>query len=308
MSRTFEGLITDLSEETGYSYEFLVDKYSETTDNEWEEFVVKAKERKNRIQKRLEHDYKYVTDLGHNVLGIFLQGSQNYNLDYEGSDIDTKAIIIPSFEDFVLNRKPVSTTLILPSNEHIDLKDIRLMHECFRKQNINFLEILFTNHRVMNPEYVELYSPMFDNREHIAHYNNYAAVNCIAGMVFEKRKALTHPYPTLFDKIEKYGYDNKQLHHILRCTEFLERYIDGEWYENCLISKKAEKLTRVKADYIYSLDKAVELADKFVEHVKKVKQEYMDTHPVKINGEVDNIMNDVLISVLKHAFRKEIGD
>ena len=158
-------------------------------------------ERDQRIYDRLEHDYSYVTGLGYNVLGVFLQGSQNYELDYEGSDIDTKAIIIPSFEDFVLNRKPVSTTLILPSNEHIDLKDIRLMHECFRKQNINFLEILFTKYFVFNPEYQSLYSPMIQNREVIARYNNYAAVNCIAGMVYEKRKALTHPYPTLMNKV-----------------------------------------------------------------------------------------------------------
>lgn len=92
------------------------------------------------IFNRLKSDFDYVTSLGYKVLGVFLQGSQNYHLDYEGSDIDTKAIVIPSFEDFVLNRKPASTTLILPSNEHIDVKDLRLMNECFRKQNINLLK------------------------------------------------------------------------------------------------------------------------------------------------------------------------
>lgn len=164
-------------------------------------------EKDKRIFDRLKSDFDYVTSLGYKVLGVFLQGSQNYGLDYEGSDIDTKAIVIPSFEDFVLNKKPASTTLILPSNEHIDVKDIRLMHECFRKQNINFIEILFTKYRYMNPDYEALYQPMFNNNEKIAHYNNYAAVNCIAGMVYEKHKAMEHPYPTLKDKIEKYGYD-----------------------------------------------------------------------------------------------------
>ena len=67
----------------------------------------------SKIQKRLESDYQYITSLGHEVLGVFLQGSQNYGLSYEGSDIDTKAIIVPSFNDFVLNKKMVSTTEIL---------------------------------------------------------------------------------------------------------------------------------------------------------------------------------------------------
>lgn len=149
-----------------------------------------------KIFQRLKDDYDLVSSMGYTVLGVFLQGSQNYNLDYAGSDIDTKAVVLPSFEGFVFNKQPVSTTHILESNEHIDVKDIRLMHDCFRKQNINFVEILFTKYKYMNPEFEDLYSAMFENREKIAHYNNYAAINCIAGMVYEKHKAMEHPYPT----------------------------------------------------------------------------------------------------------------
>ena len=260
------------------------------------------------IFNRLKSDFDYVASLGYKVLGIFLQGSQNYQLDYEGSDIDTKAIVIPTFEDFVLNRKPASTTLILPSNEHIDVKDLRLMNECFRKQNINFVEILFTKYRYMNPEYEALYQPMFDNNEKIAHYNNYAAINCIAGMVYEKHKAMEHPYPTLKDKIEKYHYDNKQLHHIIRCEEFLNRYIAGVPYAECLISTKRQYLINVKAEYIHSLEEARRIASNIEYAVKTAKQLYMDTHPVVIDSEVDEIMNNVLFEVLKYSFRKEINE
>lgn len=265
-------------------------------------------EKDKRIFDRLKSDFDYVISLGYKVLGVFLQGSQNYGLDYEGSDIDTKAIVVPSFEDFVLNKKPASTTLILPSNEHVDVKDIRLMNQCFKKQNINFIEILFTKYRYMNPDYEALYQPMFDNNEKIAHYNNYAAVNCIAGMVYEKHKAMEHPYPTLIEKIEKYGYDNKQLHHIVRCEEFLRRYIGGVPYAECLISNFPQHLIEIKSKYVYSLEEAREIADECENIVKQIKQEYMDTHPVVIDSEVDEIMNDVLFNVLKHSFREEINE
>lgn len=258
------------------------------------------------INLRLLEDFEYVSSLGYNVLGVMLQGSQNYQLDYEGSDIDTKAILVPSFEDFVLNKKPVSTTLIKEDNSHIDIKDIRLMHECFRKQNINFIEILFTKYKYMNPEYTELYQSMFDNNELIAHYNNYAAINCIAGMVYKKHKAMEHPYPTLIEKIEKYGYDNKQLHHMLRCEEFLKRYINGVPYAECLIPTDPQHLINIKASYIYSLEEAREIANNCEATVKDIKQKYMDTHEVVINKEVDKIMNDVLINILKYSFKKEI--
>lgn len=258
------------------------------------------------IQKRIQSDYKYVESLGYKVLGVFLQGSQNYGLAYEGSDIDTKCIVIPSFEDFCLNKKPVSTTLILPSNEHIDVKDIRLMFECFKKQNINFVEILFTKYKMVNPEYADAYKPMFDNAECIARYNNYAFINCIAGMCMEKYKALEHPYPTLVEKIEKYGYDPKQLHHIVRIYEFMKRYIAGESYGDCLLSRTPEYLIDIKRG-CHTLEEAREIADKLLNETKALKDMYIAEHELLIDKNVEELMNNTLVQILKRSFLLEIG-
>jgi ribosomal protein L31E len=263
-------------------------------------------DRDTKIYDRLKHDYKYVTEKGYNVFGVFLQGSQNYNLDYEGSDIDTKCIILPTLEDIVLNKQPVSTTLILEDNSHIDLKDIRLMWQCFKKQNINFLEILFTKYCLVNYHCVLIWKRMQELAERIAHYNNYAAVNCIAGMVFEKNAALCHPYPTLKDKIDKYGYDNKQLHHIVRCAEFLDRYIKNVPYEECLISKNPQHLIDIKSSYIYSLEEAKQIAKETVEKVRAVKEKYMNENEVVIDNEVNDLMNDLLLKAIKITLRKEL--
>ena len=46
------------------------------------------------------------------IVGIWLQGSQNYGLDTPNSDVDTKLIVTPSFKDIALAAKPVSTTHI----------------------------------------------------------------------------------------------------------------------------------------------------------------------------------------------------
>lgn len=257
------------------------------------------------IQQRIESDYQYVESLGYKVLGVFLQGSQNYGLAYEGSDIDTKCIVLPSFEDFCLNKKPTSTTLVLPSNEHIDLKDIRLMFDCFKKQNVNFVEILFTQYRKLNPEFEKLYMPMFDNAEVIARYNNYAFINCMAGMSMEKYKALEHPYPTLVEKIEKYGYDPKQLHHIVRMNEFVIRYIDGESYSDCLASKKAEYLIDIKRG-CHTLEEARQIAKSMLDDTIRRKVAYMENNPLAINKFVEELMNEVLISILKKSFVLEL--
>ena len=107
------------------------------------------------------------------ILGIFIQGSQNYQLDWSGSDIDTKCIVLPTLEDICLNRKAISYTHVRENNEHIDFKDLRVITGDFKKQNINFLEILFTRYYIINEDYYELFKPLLDNAEAIAKYDNY---------------------------------------------------------------------------------------------------------------------------------------
>ena len=162
-----------------------------------------------KVLKRVNEHYEYLRERGYEVVFLALQGSQNYGLDvYDGdyvSDVDTKAVVLPSFEDFVYNKKPISETIILENNEHIDVKDIRVMFETFRKQNINFIEILFSEYMIINEKYFDIVSTLLKNREEIAHINRNQAIRCMAGMSKEKLNALKHPYPTIIDKIQHFS-------------------------------------------------------------------------------------------------------
>ena len=238
-------------------------------------------------------------------VGLFLQGSQNYNLDYEGSDIDTKAILLPSFSDFVLNAKPVSTTHIMENNEHVDFKDIRLMFECIKKQNVNFVEILFTRYCIINPKYADLFQVVLDAKEEIARYNNYAGMNCLVGMALEKQHAMEHPYPAVLDKIEAFGYDPKQLHHALRMREFMTRYEAGEPYADCLISKKRDYLKDVKRG-CYSLEEARALMNATVQSMIEDKKRYMKTVPISVNEHANDVLRKATVEILKQSFLSEI--
>lgn len=259
----------------------------------------------DKIQKRVQEHYDIVTSKGHEVVGVFLQGSQNYGLGYESSDVDTKAVVLPSFSDFVLRSNPVSTTSVLDNDEHIDLKDIRLMFDCFRKQNINFVEILFTPYAVINPKYERFWSALVQRRERVARYNNYAAVNCMSGMSMEKFKALEHPYPATMDKIEKFGYDPKQLHHILRLNEFIKRYVAGEPYEECLISQSREYLIEVKKG-LHTLAEARGLAESTDRETKDIKNRYMAEHSLCVDKEVETLLDSILVDIIKFRFREEV--
>lgn len=243
------------------------------------------------------------------LFGIFIQGSQNYNLDiytdiYK-SDIDTKAIVIPSLEDVVMNKKPISTTHILPNNEHLDIKDIRLYFDNFKKQNINFIEILFAYAKYINPEYKDLYDLLEKNREEIAHYNSNQALRCMAGMSMEKKKALCHPYPSLIDKIEKYGYDGKQLHHIIRMNNFIFGYGEGKTFEECLTYlPNKEEMLKAKLNK-YTLEEALQLANNFDENTKILKNKYLKPQD-EVNNKALEILNKVQYETIKRRIKKEV--
>ena len=244
------------------------------------------------------------------IFALVLQGSQNYGLDiytedYK-SDIDTKVLVIPSLEDVVMNKKPISTTHVLSNNEHLDIKDIRLYFDNFKKQNINFIEILFSKFCIVNPQYKDLWEELVAGREDIAHYNTNQALRCMAGMSMEKKKALCHPYPSLVDKIEKYGYDGKQLHHIIRMYDFIMAYtLDGNKYENCLtFLPHREEMMKAKLNE-YTLEEAIELADYYDNATNYIKNTNLKEND-EINLSAIDLLNKIQYNVIKRKLRKDL--
>ena len=239
------------------------------------------------------------------IVGIFCQGSPNYELDYENSDVDTKLIVVPTLKDIVFARKPVSTTHILPNEEHLDTKDVRSYLNLFRKQNLNFLEILFTKYRSINYHYLPYWKTLEIHREEIAHYNPYAAVKAMKGVAMEKYYALQHEYPSKIEQLKKYGYDFKQLHHLLRVEDYLERYINGEKYENCLIPLNTDYLLAVKRG-LYHVDDAVKIAEESMNHILQLSEDFCDKTPNKGNPKVDEILDMVQWNIMQFAVKDEL--
>ena len=257
----------------------------------------------NLMNEILKHQQTAI-DKNYLVFGTYLQGSQNYKLDLPTSDVDTKTIVIPTFEDIALNRKPISTTHILDDNSHDDQKDIRLMFSTFHKQNINFLEILFTDYYIPNPIFKEENEELREMADDIAQISERRLISCIKGMAYEKFKALEHPYPATIDKIKKFGYDPKQLHHILRLQEFIQRLYNGEKFKDCLISKNIQYLTSVKAGFI-DLETARVIASLSVNEIVSTASKFDQDE--KVNNDIIDRMNDLLIRVLKKSLLDEMG-
>jgi predicted nucleotidyltransferase len=219
-------------------------------------------------------------------------GSQNYGAQTSKSEIDTKAIIIPSFSD-ILFSKPKSNTHHFENGEQIDIKDFRLMVQNFLKQNINFVEVLFTRHFIANPLFYPEIMAMREIRELIARYDERLTVNSVVGMMYEKKRRL------FADVDEQYGCDPKQLHHIARLFEFLVKYTEGRPYSECIYISDPT-IIEIKNGYFYdgrlNQGNAERLANSIIE--KAIERKFCFT-PEPINEKAAKELHLIVESAVR---------
>lgn len=181
--------------------------------------------------------------------------------------------------------------------------------QTFRKQNLNFVEILFTPYGIFNGPYAEEWGRLVKAREDIARYYPVGAVKTMKNIAMEKYHAMEHKYPSKLEILAKYGYDGKQLHHLLRVMDFLEQYIGGEKYENCLRPLDPEWLVAVKKNRI-PLGDARKLADSAINNVIDMADNYCLQNFASVpDPEVDKLLDDVQLNIMRIAMKGELkGD
>lgn len=271
--------------------------------------------------KEVQKHYNYLCSKGYEVVFTALQGSQNYGLDEYSqeytSDVDTKSIVLPKFEDFVAARQPVSAVEIIKDDldreVHVEVKDIRIMFEMFLKENISYIELLYSKYVVVNPKYQKWVDRLMENRDFIASFDVKQFAKCIAGMAYEKQKALCHPYPAVAEKIAAFGYDGKQLSHTARLLVFITEYAAGVPIEYCYTVPEVYKDTIM--NYKKQLDEyglplscedAIERMNEYVERIKNIKNEIVDCDDYGIYVGVRDFLNKMKVLILKQYFIEQL--
>ena len=261
---------------------------------------------RERIEKAIEKANAQLCTAGYTVIAIMLYGSQNYGMATPTSDIDLKAIVAPSFEDIVHGRKMVSKTIEIDEGL-CDVKDIRSMMGCWKKQNVNFVELLFTKYRWINPDYEKILQPLFEHREEIVHYDEKHAINGARGMMIEKYHALFKPYPAQKEDIEKYGYAAKQLSHIWRLKDLLVKYIGDYSYEMCLTPDEmtAKHLVAIKTyETLYTdMDEVAASGREAMDRVEELLEGFT---PAMVNENTGKLMDKVTADIIRKALKKEL--
>ena len=193
------------------------------------------------VMDRIQEHYEYASAKfeKENIIGIFLCGSQNYGTDTPTSDVDTKLIVTPTLESIYQNKRGESSTIIFPgTNEQISIKDIRCVFSEFKKQNINILEILYTDYCILNELYKESWQSLLNEKEKIAHYDKKRTIRALKGNTLNS-------YNRIYNKDGEIS--RKQVANMVRYEYFLKNFINGESYDKCIKPEGQEK------DYIMQI-------------------------------------------------------
>lgn len=281
--------------------------------------MTERNEKRITLSLAAERVAKFLKEKGFEVLYVSLYGSQNYEMDTPDSDRDWKAVVLPSLEDVIRNTAPKSSDYEFEGGL-VDVKDIRLMFNCYKKQNVNFMETLFTPYRWENSTYTSELCHLFTEvNQKVAFADPVRALKCMVGMSKEKQHALCHPYPSKLDLIEKYGYDGKQLSHALRFNRLIQDYIvafnseERPLYRDLLVPKDAlvrDYLRRVKKmECLYPVQAAKVLMDGCVRRSEELVNDFISSYTSVCDEESAYAeLEDIKVDCMMKYFRLLLGN
>lgn len=189
------------------------------------------------IQEEIEEKCK------RNVLLCTLQGSQNYNLNDEKSDIDVKVFVMPNFND-LYNCDKISKTYETKYGK-AEVKDIRLLPELIKKMNPTYLEVLATKYFIVDEDFYFIFKEMQKHLQEVIDSRKKPFFRAILGSIQCEMKNLVQTDGT---------YKTKDFGHILRLYEMFKKMAtNGCSFEEALYNEgeKRKHLLKAKREVLF---------------------------------------------------------
>ena len=204
------------------------------------------------ILDTLQSYKSHIESQGYFVYAIMLKGSQNYNLSDSESDIDANAILIPTPSQI---RSDISPKFTFDTGEVT-------CHNIY-----SFAEIVAKG----NPQWSEAVNSKYTVGESLDLFKKYTVnPSALKGMFMEKVAAFDKRYPSRAKFIDQYGYDGKQLHHLIRLYDLLlNDEIVHEYH-----GKEREYMMDIKRHRFPSTkEEALSLRDSYIHKLNTIYEE-----------------------------------
>ena len=150
----------------------------------------KTLEEDEAVMAAVRRHHNAVANKGYLVVMTSLVGSQNYDLDHEGSDVDTFSLVFPPLNDLAQAKEPYAGMFEFEDG-HCEVKDMRLALNLLKKTSPNSVEYFTSKYKVYNPLFEEVLKEYLDDNAklwHMVHCNYEHMLYAMAGMAHQLTK------------------------------------------------------------------------------------------------------------------------
>lgn len=200
---------------------------------------------KNVLRQRCEEIKEAIGE--NRLFGIFVIGPVLYGTAKVIEQIKTIASYIPDEDDLYFNI-PERREFIHNDGSITILTDLRWLLSLFKEQDIGIMESIFSDYRLVNPRYEEIYTRnILSNKEMIFKYEPYRRIN----------NAISRGFIAI---------DKKNFVEAIRIRFACEEYVNGTSIADCICLKKDFHLR-----YLESIDKG-----EFIPDIEELKDDYIE--------------------------------
>ena len=225
---------------------------------------------KKQILEKLNEFKTEAEKSGLKVYAVALKGSQNYNLDDEESDIDANLVFIPTLSQ-IRSKKNYKIT--------------KEFGECTCHNIYEFADIVAKG----NPQWIEICHTEYIIGDLSIFKDFKINPSALKGMIMEKFIAFDKLYPSREKYVKQFGYYPKELHHIIRLYDCLEKDVNFYKYTD---EEKIHMLDIKRGRFPKTKEEAFLLRD---EYVRKLNNLYESRKLSYTKQEIDYDLIDEIV-------------
>lgn len=241
------------------------------------------------------HNRGLVLGRDYHIEGVYLQGSQNYNVHTDKSDVDSKMVVLPTLRSLIRDTK-LTMDMDIPcedgSVEKCSVKPYKDFEALFFKGNFNNLEILFTDYRIGGCEFTKV---LRNRREELVKTIWPGLVSACLGMQNQKKAGLYKFTEGTKEFFDIYGYDNKNLIHIIRICDTVAKYDrTGSFADSLKITLAAKGVIGMIRSGEVGKDRVDELVEMAMRDVEKTRNSLSESKAMdKMHKELPVLKDEI---------------
>ena len=244
----------------------------------------------NELTNQLEYTKNIFKFDDSDIIGIFLHGSQNYNCDYENSDIDSI---------FLYKNKKISIPYIFYNDNQIILINLDNFITKLKKSLLPYYELFYTDYYILNDKYSKVILDF--KKDEFSELLDLSQLNIVKNIFYKIQENIDTIFWMGVKNTEKnplIHYNKKRLYQLVRTYNLLKNYVNTLNFVDSIRcdNELAEILKNIKlGNLIKTQDEIKEYIKEVIKYCRNIKKENYKDDREKRDKILENLKMNLLI-------------